>query len=286
MTFSRPRIGVTAILAFLIAATSGCGLINKIRAKNELNEAAKSYKEGHFEDAEQHAKRALSLDPGNKTAPIFVARIIHQQYKPGVDQPDNIQKAREAIDAYKRVLAQTTDEQQKEEAYKAISVLYSAIKDDANLRAWIMARANDPNQKEEKRAEAYAILAGKDWDCSFKVTELPDVKSTSTEGGTPKVTYKKPANPKDFDNIQQCVVRGLQEAETAIKYDPNSESAWSYKTNLLLEAAKQAEMNGDAAKKAEYEKQSKIAGDRAGKLADERRKKEEAAEAAAGSPTP
>lgn len=277
---------MTAVLAFLIAATSGCGLINKVRAKNELNEAAKSYKEGHFEVAEQHAKRALSLDPGNKTAPIFVARIIHQQYKPGVDQPDNIQKAREAIDAYKGVLEQSTDETQKEEAYKAISVLYAAIKDDANLRAWIAARANDPNQKEEKRAEAYAILAGKDWDCSFKVTELPDVKSTSTEGGTPKVTYKKPSNQKDFDNIQQCVVRGLQEAETAIKYDANNESAWSYKTNLLLEAAKHAEMNGDAAKKAEYEKQAKVAGDRAGKLSDERRKKEEAAEAAAGSPTP
>src|SRR2546427_8688565 len=32
--------------------------------------------------------------------------------------------------------------------------------------------------------------------------------------------------------------RSLQEAETAIKFDPNNESAWSYKTNLLLESAK------------------------------------------------
>jgi hypothetical protein len=95
------------------------------------------------------------------------------------------------------------------------------------------------------------------------------------------VTYEKPKDPKDFDNIQKCVVRGLQEAETAIKYDPNNESAWSYKTNLLLEAAKHAEMNGDATKKAEYERQSQIAGKKAGALADERRKKEEAAEAAA-----
>jgi hypothetical protein len=85
--------------------------------------------------------------------------------------------------------------------------------------------------------------------------------------------------------IQKCVVEGLKEAETAIKYDPNNESAWSYKTNLLLEAAKQADMDGKADQKAEYEKQAKVAGDRAAKLAEERRKKEEAAEAA-GSPTP
>jgi len=282
MRFSRSRIVLTAILALFVAGFSGCTLVNKIRAKNELNETAKAYKEGRFEDAEAHAKRALYLDPSNKTAPIFIARVIHQQYKPGVDAPDNIQRARDAIEAYKRVLQM---DPKNDEAYKAISVLYSAIKDDDNLRAWIRARATDASQPAEKRAEAYAILAGKDWDCSFRVTEQPDVKTTSAEGGGAKVTYKKPKDQKDFDNIQKCVVRGLEEAETAIKMDPNNESAWSYKTNLLLEAAKQAEMDGKADQKAQYEKQSEVAGKRAGALADERRKKEEAAEAAA-TPTP
>jgi len=286
MRVSRSRIGATAMLGLFVAATAGCTLVNKIRAKNELNETAKAYKEGRFEEAEQHAKRALYLDPSNQTAPIFIARVIHQQYKPGVDQPDNVQKARDAIEAYKRVIEKPPSEEQAEEAYKAISVLYSAIKDEQKLREWITARANDTSRPNEKRAEAFAILAGKDWDCSFKVTEQPDVKLTSNEGGTPKVTYQKPKDQKDFDNIQKCVVRGLEEAETAIKYDPNSESAWSYKTNLLLEAAKQAEMNNDAPRKAEFEKQSQVANKRATALAEERRKKEEAAEAAAGSPTP
>ena len=286
MRFSRSRIGLTVILGLFVAGFTGCTLVNKIRAKNELNETAKAYKEGHFEVAEQHAKRALALDPTNQTAPIFIARVIHQQYKPGVDQPDNVQRARDAIQAYQRVLEKPASDQQADEAYKAISVLYSAIKDEDNLRAWIMKRAADANQPNEKRAEAYAILAGKDWDCSFKVTELPDVKTTSTEGGSAKVTYKKPANQKDFENIQKCVVRGLEEAETAIKFDPNNESAWSYKTNLLLEAAKQAEMDGKPDQKATYEKQAQTAQVRASQLAEERRKKEEAAEAAAGTPTP
>jgi tetratricopeptide (TPR) repeat protein len=282
MKFSWSRIGATAILGLFVAASAGCTLVNKIRAKNELNETAKSYKEGRFEDAEQHAKRALALDPSNPTAPIFIARVIHQQYKPGVDQPDNVQRAREAIDAYQRVLQKDPN---NEEAYKATSVLYAAIKDDKNLRDWIMKRAGDTSQPPEKRAEAYAILAGKDWDCSFKVTELPEFKSTSTEGGAAKVTYKKPEQ-KDFDNIQKCVVRGLEEADTAIKFDPNSESGWSYKANLLLEAGKQAEMDGKADQKKTYEQQAKTAQERASKLSEERRKREEAAEAAAATPTP
>src|ERR1700757_2931492 len=106
MRFSFSRIGSTAILVFFVITASSCTLVNKIRAKNELNETARAYREGHFEEAEQHAKRALYLDPNSKTAPIFIARVIHQQYKPGVDQPDNIAKAREAIEAYKQVLQQ------------------------------------------------------------------------------------------------------------------------------------------------------------------------------------
>jgi len=280
MRLSRSRICATAILVLFVTAGAGCALVSKVRAKNELNEAAKSYKEGHFEDAELHARRALALDPTNKTAPIFIARIVHQQYKPGVDSPDNIQKARDAIDAYKIVLR---NDPKNDEAFKAISVLYAAIKDDKDLRDWIMARANDPNQPSEKRGEAYAILAGKDWDCSYRITELPDVKVIAGEG---KVNYQKPKDPKDFDMIQLCVTRGLQEAETAIKYDPNSESAWSYKTNLLKEAAKIEIMNGDTAKSAQYEKQAEVAQARTNVLAEERRKKEEAADKAASSPTP
>jgi tetratricopeptide (TPR) repeat protein len=282
MRVSRSRIGAIAILALFVAASAGCTLVNKVRAKNELNETARLYRDGHFEEAEQHAKRALYLTPDNITAAIFLARIIHQQYKPGVDTPDNIARANEAIAAYKNILEKDPN---NEEAYKAISVLYAAIKDDTKLRAWIMARASDSNMSSEKRAEAYAILAGKDWDCSFKITDLPDVKVTTNEGAKPGVTYQKPKDQKDFDTSQKCVTRGLEEAETAIKYDPNNESAWSYKTNLLIEAAKIAVMNGDAAKKVEYQKQADVAGKRATALSEERRKKEEAADQAA-SPTP
>jgi len=282
MRFSQSRIGATAILALFVAASAGCTLVNKLRAKSELNDSAQAYRDGHIEEAEAHAKRALYLDPDNPTAPIFVARIIHQQYKQGVDTPDNIAKAKEAVEAYKQVLQKDPT---NEEAYKAISVLYAFTKDEQNLRDWIMKRANDASVSNEKRADAYGILAGKDWDCSFKVTELPDVKQTATEGGAAKVTYKKPKEQKDFDKIQRCVVQGLQEAETAIKFDANNESAWSYKTNLLLESAKIADMNGEADKKVQFQKQADVAQKRATALADERRKKEEAAQAAA-TPTP
>jgi tetratricopeptide (TPR) repeat protein len=285
MKLSQTRIAITIaagiVLAILVATSSGCGVINRIRAKNQLNEAAKAYREGHFPEAEQHSRMAAELDPNNKTAPMFIARTIHAQYRPGVQSPENIAKAQEAISAYQQLLANNP---QDEEAYKAIAYLYEATKQDDKLRQWISSRAASDNTQPEKRAEAYVVLASKDWDCSFKITELPTNKSTTLDPATNKATvsYKKPKDQKDFDQAQMCVKTGLTEAENAIRFDPNNESAWSYKTNLLLEASKLAEMDGKPDQKAQYQKDYEAALKRTTELsvANQKRKEEEAKQAA------
>jgi hypothetical protein len=279
MKLSQTRIAIA--LAILVVTTSGCGLINRVRAKNELNEAARAYHEGHFDEAEQHSRRALDLDPNSKSAPLFIARTIHAQFRPGVQTPENIAKANEAIQAYQQILAK---DPKNEEAFKAIAYLLGAIKEEDKLRAWLTSRANDPAVEPDKRAEAYTILASKDWDCSFKITELPTNKSTTIEAGNrAKVSYKKPQQQKDFDTAQACLKRGLEEIENAIKLDPNSESAWSYKTNLLIEASKLAEMDGKLDQKAQLDKQREEAQKRTSALseANQKRKEEEEAKAAA-----
>jgi len=282
MKLSQTRVAIA--LAILVVSTSGCSLVNRIRAKNQLNEAARAYHEGHFEEAEQYSRRAAELDPNSKTAPLFIARTIHAQYRPGVQAADNLAKAQEAIQAYQTILER---DPKNEEAYKAIAYLYGATKDDDKLRSWISARATDTAAPPEKRAEAYIVLASKDWDCSFKITELPTNKSTALEAGNrAKITYKKPQNQKDFDSAQACVKRGLEEAENAIKFDPNNESAWSYKTNLLIEASKLAEMDGKADQKAQFDKQREEAQKGTTELSQINQKKKEEEEAKKAAATP
>lgn len=281
MKLSQTRIAI--VLAILVATSSGCGVINRIRAKNQLNEAARAYREGRFLEAEQHSREAAQLDPDNRTAPMFIARTIHAQYRPGVQQPENVAKAQAAIDAYQQILAQNPKD---EEAYKAVAYLYGAIKEDDKLRKWISDRAANDQAEPEKRAEAYVVLASKDWDCSFKITEQPSVKTTTIDPSNNKATvsYKKPKEQKDFDQAQMCVKQGLSEAENAIKFDPNNESAWSYKTNLLLEASKLAEMDGKTDQKAQYTKDYEAALKRTTELSVANQKRKEEAEKAAASP--
>jgi tetratricopeptide (TPR) repeat protein len=289
MKLAQTRIAILLlailVIAGLVATSSGCGVINRIRSKNQLNEAARAYREGRFVEAEQYSRRAAELDPNNKTAPMFIARTIHAQYRPGVQTPDNVAKAQEAIDAYQKILERNPSD---DEAYKAIAYLYGAIKDNDTLKQWITARATNDAADPTKRAEAYVVLASKDWECSFQITELPGHKVTTVDPANNKATvsYRKPKEQKDFDQAQRCVKQGLAEAENAIKFDPNNESAWSYKTNLLLEASKLAEMEGQTEQKAQFQKDYEAALKRTTELsaAAEKRKEEEAARQAASPP--
>lgn len=223
------------------------------QAKQELNEAARAYREGNFAEAQAHSEKALLLDPQNKTAPMFVARTIHAQYRPGVFTPENVAKAQEAIIAYQRILERTPGD---DEAYKAIAYLYGAIKEDELLRGWMLQRANNVWLANDKRAEAFVVLASKDWDCSFKVTELPGNKITTINGNQMYVSYRMPKERVEFERANECANRALESANMAITLMPDNESAWSYKTNILLELSKLAEMSGEVENKTELQRQS------------------------------
>ncbi|CDM64999.1 tetratricopeptide repeat protein [Pyrinomonas methylaliphatogenes] len=264
------RLGVALIAACCV---SGCSVINRIRAKNEINEGARAYHERKYAEAQQHFERALELDPEQKNAQFFIARAIHAQYKPGVDTPENIAKAEAAIEAYKKVLEHDPN---NDEAYNAVAYLYGAIKQDDKQRDWIMQRANLQTIPPEKRAEAYTVLASKEWQCSYTITEQQENKQTVMKDGKAIIQYKKPKNQADFDQALRCATHGLELINKAIELNPNSESAWSYKTNLLLEMVKLAEMEGNAEKRAQYDKQYKEAQEMTLKLSEEARRRREA----------
>lgn len=239
--------------------------------ERELNQTASLYRTGNFAEAQRHAERALSLEPTNLKAAIFLARVRHQRYRPADDQPQNLEMARAAIDAYRTVL---TLDSQNEEGYKAIAVLYASTHQDELLKAWIMQRATNPQVSSQKRAEAYAVLAGKDWDCSYRFTESPDHKLTDSTKTGSVITYKMADDLAEFQRIKQCVTNGLEMADAAILLEYENESAWSYKTNLFLEAAKLAEMEGLGLAKADFERQAKEAGEQAARISEKRRRAE------------
>jgi tetratricopeptide (TPR) repeat protein len=277
------RISTAALLLALVATSGGCVLVNRVRAKNALNEGARAYRDGRFSDAEERFRTAYELDPSQKNAPLFIARAIQQQYKPGVPTPENIAIGERAITEYQQILDK---DPQNEDAYRAIVYLYGQMKQDDKVKQLLTERASLQSVPADKRAEALVILASQQWKCSYDITEQKENKATENKPDKVLIHYKKPANEADFDKANQCATEGLRLAEQAVNLDPNNSNAWTQKTNILREKAKLAEMAGDQKAKDDFSAQAQQALETQTRLAAEDKKKKEEAQAASPTPPP
>ncbi len=270
------RTSMAVLLVALVSATGGCTIVNRVRAKNALNEGARAYKDGRFPDAEARFREAYELDPSQRNAPVFIARAVQQQYKPGVQTPENVAVGERAVAEYEKILQANPA---NEDAYKAIVFLYGQMKRDEKVNELLLQRASSgPTPK--ARAEALTILASKQWNCSYEITEQKENKTTENQPNRILIKYRKPANQADFDKAQQCTTEGLRLAEQATSLDADNPNAWSYKANLLREKSKLAEMAGDATAKADLDKQYESALETQKRLSEEVTKRKEAEEAA------
>ncbi|MDQ3668517.1 MAG: tetratricopeptide repeat protein [Acidobacteriota bacterium] len=242
-------------------------------AKSELREGLSAFKNENYREAQRHFEKSLALNPMQKNVPFLIARAIHAQYRLGVDTPENNARAREAIAAYQKVLIRQPDH---DEAYNAVASIYGSLGDEGEQRAWILRRANNPTVPKEKRSAAYTVLANMDWNCARKITEQPDNKQTTMRCGQTVVQFKKSKEQRDFGSARECATRGLELVGKAISLHPESEPAWSVKHKLLLEMAKQAEIEGNASLQRKYAKQAVTAQSRMTELSEQNRKKMEA----------
>jgi hypothetical protein len=228
----------------------------KSAAEQEIRAALCEIDRGAYVPAQQRIERLLQTDPKNLDARKVLLGIFAEEIKPGDNSPENIALIRKAIAAYQEALNNPQfNAEERARIDKFLILLYGKISRQ-DLQRELERRAADENRNAKDRSSAYTVLAGESWDCSYNITDSPAVKVQTITRNLTTTVYKKPAAPEDFDRAQACVKRGLAEVESAIKLDPDNESAWSYKTNLLLEAAKLAEMEGDSTRKDDYRKQS------------------------------
>src|SRR2546426_4703704 len=147
------KIAALAAAVAMTLTVTGC---ERLRARDQLNKGVASYKNAKYEQAIEHFKNAVTLDPGLKNAKIYLATAYLAQYIPGVDSPENLQNANAAIDEYKSVLDQ---DPKNVNSIKGIAYLYLQMKkfEDAKTyyRKAIDLDANDP--------EAYYSVGVIDW---------------------------------------------------------------------------------------------------------------------------
>lgn len=304
------QAGILFLIALVVLVNAGCG---KIIARKNLVDGAKAYKDRKFDEAERLFRDAVQRDPSNDTAQLFLARTLHSEYAANRTQTD---KAEEAIAEYKKTIAnyekaiadkgavlngerkpcsysdyelsklqgdqKTTLLSFKTlgDSYKAVANLLDNLQKTDERIQWLTQWGADEKLPGCLRAEAYVSLASKENTCANDITELPDVKKTVQKDGKAAFTFSKPTKPEDYESLKGCIQRGTDLIDKAVALDPTSDSIWSYRTSLLVQSMRLAEMENRTPDKDKFKAQADEAKAKFSELAKLRKEKSDAEEAA------
>ena len=92
---------LTVALAGMVLSMGGC---NRLAARDQLNKGVEAYKSAHYEEAIGHFQRATELDPTLPMAKSYLATALAQNVVPGLDTPENLKNAQQAIAIFQQVL--------------------------------------------------------------------------------------------------------------------------------------------------------------------------------------
>src|ERR1019366_2875796 len=148
------RITVLAVaLAGMVFSMSGC---DKLAARDQLNKGVEAYKGTHYEEAINHFQKAMELDPNLPMAKSYLATALAQNVVPGLETPENLKTAQDAIDIFMEVLAKNPHDVN---SMKNIASINFQIKKLDEAKIWQKkVLAEDP-----KDAEAAYTVGVIDW---------------------------------------------------------------------------------------------------------------------------
>jgi tetratricopeptide (TPR) repeat protein len=152
------------IMGFWLATVLICSA-QTVRAKAEFDLGVSAYKQAKYEEAVQHFKQAVLLDPTFVSAHLHLASAYAQQYIPGVDAPENNQMGQQAIGQFEQVLALDPVCDQQVSALKGIAYLY------LNMKQFERAKEYDRKilEIDPDDPETYFAIGVIDWTQSYQL---------------------------------------------------------------------------------------------------------------------
>jgi tetratricopeptide (TPR) repeat protein len=213
---------LAVVLSGMVLAMSGC---SQLEARDQLNKGCEAYKAGHYDEAIEHFQKATELDPSLPMAKTYLATALAQNVVPGLNTPDNMKTANQAMDIFKQVLAQSPNDIN---TMKQIAGLYLSTKDLDNAEIWQKkVLALDP--KDPEAAYTVGVI---DWTKAHenKLNALQSAGLNDDGKGNAKAP-KKVMEPLAKENAP-LVEEGLKYLQMAVDNRPNYDDAMQY-LNLI-----------------------------------------------------
>jgi tetratricopeptide (TPR) repeat protein len=233
------RITALAVaLAGMVLSISGC---DRLQARDQLNKGVEAYKGAHYEEAIGHFQKATQLDPSLPMAKSYLATALAQNVVPGLDTPDNLKTAQQAIDIFQDVLAKDPHDLN---SMKQIAGIQFSIKKLDEAKDWQKkVLAEDP--KDPEAAYTVGVI---DWMVAHQNTLAVLVPAGINDDGVGNV--KAPKNVMEPLKAKNgpLVDEGLQYLNQAVANRPNYDDAMAY-LNLMYRRKADVDFGNEAARK-------------------------------------
>ena len=231
------RVAVLACVAAVLLLGTGC---NKLRARDQLNKGVQSYKNARFEEAIEHFKNAVNLDPNLGVARLYLATAYVGQFVPGVDTPENKRYAEQAIEQYQTVLKIKPDDVL---SLKGLASLYFNMKDFDRAKGYHRkVLEKDPNDP-----ETYYSIGVIDWTQAYQ----PRMEIRNRLGLKQEEPIKdKKACEELRGKNQDRIKEGIDMLQRALELRQDYDDAMAY-MNLLYREKADIDCGDDAQRQAD-----------------------------------
>src|SRR5580698_8358602 len=233
------RISALAVvLAGLVLSLSGC---NRLAARDQLNKGVDAYKSGKYEEAIGHFQKATELDPTLPMAKSYLATALSQNIVPGLDTPDNLKTATQAISIFQDVLAKDPNDVN---SLKQIAGIYFNIKKLDDAKTWqkkvLAVDAKDP--------EAAYTVGVIDWTQAHENVLKALVPAGVNDDGEGNSKAPKKVMDQIKEENSPLVEEALQYLNQAVANRANYDDAMAY-LNLVYRRKADVDFGNPAAVK-------------------------------------
>ncbi|HWP42288.1 MAG TPA: hypothetical protein VNO14_03565 [Blastocatellia bacterium] len=166
------RFALTVGLLALVIVAPGC-VINKLRAKDNLNEGVREFNKGKYELAQEKFQRALELSPDLTNAQLFLARAVNARFEQSLTEDLGMK----TIEAYDNLIQKNPENYEMIDqalAFKAnvYDKLTTLVPEKFNeyrqkQREMLLKRAELPTASNKTKADVYYTLGVSYWKESY-----------------------------------------------------------------------------------------------------------------------
>ena len=233
-----------ALVAGALVFLSAC---DKLKSRDQLNQGVEAFRAAHFDQAAEHFKQAIALDPNNPYAREYLATSYMSQWIPGADSPENNEMARQAKEQFLLVLEK--DPKDKTALAYLASLNYNAAGSlppdqkaaqfDEAVKWYKRLIEVDPNAK-----DAYYTLGVIDWNKWYPalMTAKAELHMKPEDPGPIK---DKKVREELKEKYSPIIEDGIQNLGKALDIDKEYDDAMAYLNLLYRERADLADNQDD-----------------------------------------